>query len=56
MKNPTEKDIKSDVLQSQEHTMLSSQEVAKAVARHKREHPEKKTGGPAKMQKSSPRR
>jgi hypothetical protein len=32
----------SDVLQAGPHQQLSSEEVAKAIARHKREHPEKK--------------
>ena len=42
MKNPDDPNvIKADVLQPQPHAQLSSEEVAKAVARHKREHPEK---------------
>jgi hypothetical protein len=31
----------SDVLHSQQHTRLSTAEIAKAVARHKRDHPER---------------
>jgi hypothetical protein len=42
MKNPDDPNaIKADVLQAQSHSTLSSEEVAKAVARHKREHPAK---------------
>lgn len=40
MKNPPDAfEIKKDVLQAHEHVQLSSEEIAKAVARHKREHP-----------------
>lgn len=39
MKNPDEPNaIKNDVLHSQGHAALSSEAIAKAVARHKREH------------------
>lgn len=39
MKNPDEPNaIKADVLHSQGHTQLSSEDIAKAVARHNREH------------------
>ena len=48
MNNPTDEAIKKDVLQSHEHTQLSSEEVAKAIARHKREHPQKAAPQPAK--------
>jgi hypothetical protein len=42
MKNPDDPNaIKADVLQAPAHTQLSSEEIAKAVARHKREHPAK---------------
>ena len=42
MKNPDDPNaIKADVLQAPPHAQLSSEEVAKAIARHKREHPEK---------------
>ena len=37
--NPTPDPVKSDVLQAGPHQQLSSEEVAKAIARHKREHP-----------------
>jgi hypothetical protein len=44
MKNPDDpNEIKNDVLHSQGHTQLSSEEIAKAIARHKREHGEKQT-------------
>ncbi len=55
-REPTEKEIKSDVLQAHEHSMLSSEEIAKAIARHKRLHPEGKPQPPAKGQKTAPRR
>lgn len=48
MNNPTDEAIKKDVLQSHEHTQLSSEEVAKAIARHKREHPQKAAPQPQK--------
>ena len=48
MNNPTDEAIKKDVLQSHEHTQLSSEEVAKAIARHKREHPQKSAPQPPK--------
>ncbi len=38
MNNPTVDTIKKDVLQAHEHSQLSSEQIAKAVARHKREH------------------
>ena len=40
----------SDVLQAGPHQQLSSEEVAKAIARHKREHPPEKPA-PAKPKK-----
>lgn len=43
MENPKEPTSnKSDVLQAGPHQRLSSEEVAKAIARHKREHPAQK--------------
>lgn len=48
--NPTPAPPPSDVLQSGPHQQLSSEEVAKAIARHKREHPPEKTP-PAKPKK-----
>lgn len=39
-----EASIKKDVLQAPPHAPLSSEEVAKAVARHNREHPSAKSG------------
>lgn len=45
MKNPSEEaSIKKDVLQAPPHAPLSTEEVAKAVARHNREHPSGKGG------------
>ena len=48
--NPTPDPVKSDVLQAGPHQQLSSEEVAKAIARHKREHPAGKSE-PQKPQK-----
>jgi hypothetical protein len=57
MNTPTNtSSIKSDVLQAHPHSLLSAEEIAKAVARHKREHPAGKSDRPAKTQKSPPRR
>ena len=57
MKNPTDQDIKNDVLHAQSHTTLSAEEIAKARERHQKAHPDKKqTGHSAKMQKSAPKR
>lgn len=55
MKNPDDPNaIRNDVLHSESHAVLSSQEIAKAVARHKREHPSKAapSGKPKKNQPS----
>jgi hypothetical protein len=42
VKNPDDpNEIKNDVLHPETHTQLSNEEVAKAVARHNREHPAK---------------
>lgn len=54
MNNPTDEAIKKDVLQAHEHSQLSSEEIAKAVARHKREHGGK--SAPEKPQKKSGKR
>ena len=54
MPNPTQltstaAPVKTDVLQAGPHAMLTSEEIAKAIARHKREHPQKAV--PAKQKK-----
>jgi hypothetical protein len=54
MNNPTDETIKKDVLQTHEHSQLSSEEIAKAIARHKREHSE--MAAPEKPQKKSGKR
>ena len=43
MRNPTTtgNPYKSDVLRSKEHVQLTPEEIAKAVQRHNREHPNK---------------
>lgn len=43
---PTPALPQNDVLQAGPHQQLSSEEVAKAVARHNREHPAGKTNQP----------
>lgn len=46
----------NDVLHAENHTTLSPEEVAKAVARHQREHPNRKPVNTAsKHQKTTPR-
>jgi hypothetical protein len=51
MNNPTPSTPpKTDVLQAGPHSQLSAEAVAKAVARHKREHPGAKNN-PAKPKK-----
>lgn len=57
MQNPTDQEIKNDVLHASAHTTLSPEEIAKARERHQKAHPDKKqTGSPAKMHKSAPKR
>jgi hypothetical protein len=48
MPNPSQSSPapKSDVLQASPHAPLSAEVVAKALARHKREHPEGKANQP----------
>lgn len=48
--------VKTDVLQSDHHTHFSTQEIAKAVARHNREHPNQVVNRAPKQQKTTPRR
>lgn len=43
----------SDVLHSENHSRLTTEDIAKAVARHKREHPN--PVGTARPQKTTPR-
>jgi hypothetical protein len=45
-----------DVLHSDGHSRLSPEEIAKAVARHHREHPNQATNRAVKPQKTSPHR
>jgi hypothetical protein len=44
--------IKNDVLRSEHHSMLSAEEIAKAVQRHNREHKDdaRKAARPATVQ------
>jgi hypothetical protein len=39
----TKTNVSSDVLHSSDHSKLSAEEIAKAVARHNRHHPGTKT-------------
>jgi len=48
--NPTPTPQQTDILHGEPHPPLSAEAVAKAVARHKREHPPEKTP-PAKPKK-----
>lgn len=55
MSTPEKPDpIKSDVLHSDQHSHLSAEEIAKAVARHNREH-QKPGNRPPQPQKKKPR-
>jgi hypothetical protein len=46
----------SDVLHFEDHSRLSAEEIAKAVARHQREHPNiQMMNAAAKSQKTTPR-
>jgi hypothetical protein len=47
--------ITGDVLQSDHHSHFTTEEIAKAVARHQREHPGKAPRA-ARPQKTTPRR
>jgi hypothetical protein len=48
--------VKSDVLQSDHHSHFSSEEIAKAIARHNREHPKQVVSRTPKLQKTTPLR
>jgi hypothetical protein len=41
----------AEVLHSEKHSKLSAEEIAKAVARHNRDHPAPTEGGSAKPKK-----
>lgn len=47
--------VPGDVLQSDHHSRLTTEDIAKAVARHNREHPNKPLGRAARPQKTTPR-
>jgi hypothetical protein len=42
----TNLDIQNDVLHSEKHSKLSDEEIAKAVARHNKNHPDAKAEKP----------
>lgn len=46
--------VASDVLHSEGHSHLSAEEIAKAVARHKREHPDRASRETRKRGKKAP--
>ena len=50
---PAPPSLPGDVLQSDHHSHFTTQEIAKAVERHKREHPNE--GITRKPQKTTPR-
>lgn len=48
--------LSSDVLHNQNHQQLSQEAIAKALARHQREHPSgRRTSSAANPQKTAPR-
>jgi hypothetical protein len=50
----SESDLKGDVLHPESHKQLSAEEIAKALARHSREHPSgKMVNPPMKQQKKA---
>ena len=56
MANPEKNPFKpNDVLHSDNHTRLSPEAIAKAMARHLREHPAAATHNAKRMQKTTPR-
>lgn len=56
MSTPAKPDpIKNDVLHSDQHSHLSTEEIAKAVARHNREHRDKSGNPPPQAKKKAPR-
>jgi hypothetical protein len=48
--------VSNEVLQSDHRSRLTTQDIAKAVARHHREHPTKSEAVAAKAQKTTPRK
>lgn len=48
--------VRSDVLQSDHHSHFSVEDIAKAVARHNREHPNKAVNRATQPQKTTPSR
>ena len=48
--------VSVDVLQSDHHSRLTTQDIAKAVARHHREHPTKGEAVAAKALKATPKK
>ena len=52
----TSSPVPSDVLHSESHSRLSPEEIAKAVARHQREHPSQTANRAVKPQKTTPHR
>lgn len=56
MANPDKNPFKpNEVLHSTGHSHLSQEEIAKAMARHQREHPAAATHNAKRMQKTTPR-
>jgi len=48
--NLSDSAIKNDVLHSDEHSKLTQEEIAKAVAHHNRHHKEDSKDGPKKVE------
>lgn len=56
MANPDKNPFKpNDVLHSDNHSRLTPEEIAKAMARHQREHPTAGAHNAKRMQKTTPR-
>jgi len=52
----TNSPVPSDVLHSEGHSRLSPEQIAKALARHNREHPNRAPNKATKPQKTTPHR
>ena len=52
----TPNSVTSDVLHIESQSRLSQEEIAKALARHRREHPDRPAASTVRPQKTTPRR
>jgi hypothetical protein len=51
-KNPSSPSIEDDVLHNPDHSRLTPEEIAKAIAHHKKNHPEGSQQNPSPKQNS----